>query len=184
MHFMVAPSSNAPKSLGNSIRSLRDFSAGFVHSWLDLRYDDAIATSEKAFEALDHIQNEFLRRRDDLKHENKWFDSQLRHVLSSNIGILIQPVDESLKKAFCGSEIGYPELPVDVKKSELTLEIALNKLKHRASNTINFSIKKYKHTLYIFTHSGMRQDQSISVFEMGEFCNLCRAALEILEAQN
>ncbi|KZN45843.1 hypothetical protein N476_25095 [Pseudoalteromonas luteoviolacea H33] len=180
MHFMVNSSVNSPRSLEDSIRNLSNLSAGFVKSWNQQNRDDAQATSESAFKALDHIQNEILRRRDDMKSANTWDSSNLQNALKLPVGKILKPASEQHATEFSSMEEGNAFFPENNNLTDLTLEVALNKLKHRASNQINFSLTENKHYLYIFTHSGMGQPNTISSFDLDVFCDKCKQVLVAL----
>ena len=79
--FLVSLDGVAPKNLKNSIRRVKDTSAGFVQSWTSGQHDDAYETSQEAFEHFDYIQNELLRQRDAYKNESGWADSAFNLVL-------------------------------------------------------------------------------------------------------
>ncbi|QQM62978.1 hypothetical protein JG479_09375 [Pseudoalteromonas sp. LC2018020214] len=176
MQFLVNPNGNPPQTLPESFRKLLNLSSGFCRSWTTQELSDAQATSEEAFEVLDHIQNELLRHRDDKRNAPNWSSHPLKVALSLPVGSLIKNAT-SYKQNFLSLSPGNGALPASVPVEPLSLEVALNKLKHRASIAVNFSItNSNSHSLYIFTNAGMGQPDSISEFNMDVFCNVGKQA--------
>lgn len=175
--FLVAGTDNAPKTLPESIRQVSNASVGFCRSWLANDIPDALSTSEEAFELLDHIQNDLLRHRDNKSKLPEWSNSPFKEALNSNIGQLLTPASASDKQHFFAQESGNGTMPPGSSTTSLTLVVALNKLKHRDSNAVNFTVSSLsEHVLYIFTHSGMGKPDTISCFDIQEFCNVCKNA--------
>jgi len=176
--FLVFPNAPAPRTLSESIRLVSNASAGFCKSWLKKDIPDALATSEEAFGLLDHIQNEILRHRDRLAKLPSWQGSPLQVALQTQVGDLIDPASETDMKAFQAQAIGSGSMPVGATIKELRLVDALNKLKHRSSNTVNFTVSSNaQHTLFFFTLAGMGHPDTISSFDVENFCRACKTAV-------
>ena len=175
--FMVAPMASTPRTLTESIRQVGNASAGFCRSWLAKNESDAIATSEEAFGFLDHIQNELLRHRDRQSKMPNWDASPLNAALNANIGELLEPATVNDKKTFQAQQVGLGILPRASQAVPLTLKTALNKLKHRDTNAVNFTASS-THTLFIFTQGGMNKPDSISSFDIQVFCDACKVAAQ------
>jgi hypothetical protein len=178
-HFelLVAKSPSAPKSLPESIRQVGNLSAGFCRSWLSNEIADATATSEEAFQLLDHIQNELFRHRDEKAKLPGWKADPFKVALDNAVGDLLDPATQNDKAFFLSLCHGAGTLPPGASLAPLTLVAALNKLKHRSTSAVNFTVSPSNaHTLYIFTNAGMGKPDTISSFEIQFFCNACKAA--------
>lgn len=178
--FLVAPSGSVPRTLLGSIRDVGNASAGFCRSWRAKDLESAGATSEEAFSYLDHIQNELLRHRDEKSKQAGWDKSPYFSVLSTPVGKLLQPASEDDKAAFVSRKTGEGQMP-EHSAEPLSLNDALNKLKHRATNLVNFAISADgAHELFIFTTAGMGKPDSISTFDVETFCRACKEAAGLL----
>ena len=175
--FLVSPLAGAPRSLIESIRLLSNSSSGFCRSWSTQELSDAEATSVEAFGLLDHIQNELLRRRDDRKNLPNWIGSPLEQALAQPVGELVEPATSAIELSFNAQVMGSGSIPAGATTTPLKLADALNKLKHRASNKVNFSISATgDHHLIVFTLGGMGRPNSIAAFDVQGFCVACKAA--------
>lgn len=178
MDFLVSATGTAPKSLPESIRQVGNLSAGFCRSWLANEIDDAVTTSEEAFQLLDHIQNELLRRRDDKSKMVGWATDPFKAALDVPVGSLLSPASSSDRTFFASCTTGGGAMPPGATLIPLTLAQALNKLKHRKSSAVNFTVATSgAHVLYIFTNSGSGQPDSISTFNIQDFCIACKSAV-------
>ncbi|MFT6909377.1 MAG: hypothetical protein ACJAS1_006093 [Oleiphilaceae bacterium] len=176
MQFLVSPNGNPPQTLPESFRKLMNLSSGFCRSWTNQDLDDAQTTSEEAFELLDHIQNELLRHRDDNKSSSNWNSHPLRNALSLQVGQLLTDASTH-KQTFLSYPSGSGAIPTSTQVEPLSLEQALNKLKHRAPIAVNFSITSSNtHLLYIFANAGMGQPDTISELNMNDFCKVGKQA--------
>ncbi len=181
IHFIIDPSGLAPKSLSEAILILRNASSEFCSCWLREARSDQVTgdISERAFAALDHIENELLRRRDDRQSDRAIF---LGAALDKVVGQIIEPVDESTKLFFTNLESGSGKLPTAVMTKPLKLKTALTKIKHRDPNMINFSIgSDREHILYCLTNGGDRYPDTIIRMDIKTFCDACDAAAEVLQ---
>lgn len=177
IEFLVGPSDSSPKTLAQSIRAVKNASAGFCRSWANQETQDAIATSEEAFLALDHIQNELLRRRDKAAAQANWSSSPLKVALDQIVGELIEPASAVDVAHFLSCQKGMATMPMVENMQELRLAVALNKLKHRSTNAVNFTATVGgSHVLHIFTQAGMGKPDSISTFDVQCFCKACEEA--------
>lgn len=175
--FLVAATNSAPRTLSESIRQVSNASAGFCRSWITQDISDALATSEEAFELLDHIQNELLRHRDKKSKLPGWSSSAFKAALNVNIGQLLDPASTIDKAHFLAQTPGSGAMPPNSSPAPLTLVEALNKLKHRDTNAVNFTASTSSvHVLFIFTHAGMGRPDTISSFEVPVFCDACKLA--------
>jgi hypothetical protein len=177
LEFLVAATNTAPKSLPESIRQVGNLSAGFCRSWLSNEITDALTTSEEALQHLDHIQNELLRHRDEKAKLLNWPNSPFKSALETSVGELLAPATPSHKSLFLSLAPGAGAFPSGTSTASLTLAEALNKLKHRNTIAINFTVSSSgQHIFYIFTNAGMGKSDTISKFDVHVFCNACKFA--------
>lgn len=175
--FLVDKNKAHPKSLTESIRNITNLSAGFCRSWGTQRIQDAIHTSEQAFSELDHLQSELLRHRDERRASTNWSIDPLKLALEKNAGEILTPATQTDIDFFRALPVGQAGLPPNSNTKKLTLVAALNKLKHRSPDDVNFSISDTgAHTLYFYTKPGMSQPGTISCFDVEIFCDACREA--------
>jgi hypothetical protein len=175
--FLVDLSGKSPRNLKDSIRRVQNASAGFAQSWANGDRQEAYETSQEAFEHFDYIQNELLRQRDVHKEDVAWSTSPFNAALTATVGKLLNAATAAHRTWFQGLPEGSGAMPTGVVPVPLTLEKALNKLKHRDTVAINFSLSASGgHALYIFTGAGMGQLASISEIDVSVFCAACKTA--------
>ena len=160
--FLVNANGQAPKNLKDSIRRVGVGSAGFRESWINGRLQDALETSQEAFEDLDYIQNEILRQRDACKSKAGWVGSAFQVALTATVGLIVKPISPAEMQAFVALQQGAGALPPSSIAAPLTLEEALNKLKHRSTVALNFSLPAAGgHLLYALTTAGAGQPATL-----------------------
>ena len=175
--FMVALKGSAPRTLHEYIRLLGNASSRFCRSWIAGDIDDVKATSEEAFGMLDHIQNELLRSRDDRRDLRTWPGSDLQAALAARVGDLVEPTRPAIESTFRCQPVGSGAIPIASTVIPLKLAAALNKLKHRSSNSVNFTVSDGDvHKIVFLTLGGNNRPNSISSFEVQAFCAACRTA--------
>lgn len=178
--FLVDLSGKSPRNLKDAIRRVNNASAGFTQSWANGDLQEALETSQEAFEHFDYIQNELLRQRDVHKaNAATWPTSLFNTALSTTVGQLHNGVTSTNRAWFLGLPQGAGAMPAGATLVPLTLEKALNKLKHRDTVAINFSLYATGgHILYLFTNAGMGQPDSISEIDVLNFCAACKLAAQ------
>lgn len=178
--FLVDLTGNSPPNLKDSIRRVLNASAGFKNSWVAGDQQEAYETSQEAFEHFDYIQNELLRQRDVLKrNQAAWPTSPFNAALANTVGNFLNNVTPTDRAWFLGLPQGQGTMPTGVTPTPLTLDKALNKLKHRDTVALNFSLPASgSHILYLFTNAGMGQPDSISEIEIASFCSACKSAAQ------
>lgn len=176
--FLVDPTGKSPRNLKDSIQRVLNASAGFRQSWLSGEQQEAYETSQEAFEHLDYIQNELLRQRDVHKsNAATWPASPYFSALTATVGLMINGVRPADLLWFQNLSRGAGAMPTGSTPIPLTLDKALNKLKHRDTVVFNFSLPAGGgHTLYLFTNAGMGQLDSLSEMDFSTFCSACKAA--------
>lgn len=177
IEFLVALNGKSP-NLRESIRRVSNASAGFRGCWQSGQRDEALETSQEAFEHLDYIQNEILRQRD-THRENAatWPTSPLKASLDQTVGRILERISSADSSWFSSLAQGLGSMPAGASPSPLTLQKALNKLKHRDTIALNFALPPGAgHTLYVFTKAGMGQLESLSEIDVPNFCAACRTA--------
>lgn len=176
--FLVDPTGKSPRNLKDSIRRVLNASAGFRQSWLNGEHLEAYETSQEAFEHFDYIQNELLRQRDVHKsNAATWPTSPFCAALTTPVGQINNNVSAADRLWFLNLVQGAGAMPTGCTPTPLTLDKALNKLKHRDTVAFNFSLPAGAgHTLYLFTNAGMRQSDSLSKIDVSAFCAACKTA--------
>lgn len=176
--FLVDPTGKSPRNLKDSIRRVLDASAGFRQSWLNGEYPEAYDTSQEAFEHFDYIQNELLRQRDVHKsNAATWPTSPFCAALTTPVGQIINNVSATDRLWFLNLVQGAGAMLIACNPTPLTLDKALNKLKHRDTVAFNFSLPSGSgHTIYLFTNGGMGQSDSLSKIDISDFCAACKTA--------
>ena len=175
--FLIDRTGSAPRNLAESIRRVQDCSSGFRHSW-PLRQSDAYETSQEAFEHLDYIQNELLRRRDAKSNEAGWANSPLKSALNAVVGSIVTNVSSTDEVWFASLIEGQGAIPPNFSPTDASLGVALNKLKHRSTSIFNFSLPPDgRHLVHVFATAGMGQPNSISQIDIDKFGDACRAAV-------
>lgn len=180
IEFLVDSTGKSPRNLKDSIRRVLNASAGFRQSWLVGDKQEAYETSQEAFENLDYIQNELLRQRDVLRgNKASWPTSPFNAALANPVGYLLKNVTPTDRTWFIGLPQGQGAMPASTAPIALTLEQALNKLKHRDTIALNFSLPSSgSHIFYLFTNAGMGQPDSISEIDVVSFCSACKSAAQ------
>lgn len=178
IEFLVDPTGKSPRNLRDSIRRVLNASAGFRQSWLNGERQEAFETSQEAFEHFDYIQNELLRQRDVHKSNAvTWHASPFCAALTTSVGRIINDVSDTHRSWFLTLVPGVGAMPIGCTPTPLTLDKALNKLKHRDTVALNFSLPPGAgHTLYLFTNAGMGQSASLSEIDVSAFCAACQTA--------
>jgi hypothetical protein len=178
--FLLAAAPQACRTLPQSIRQVRNASSGFCNSWLRNEWADASKTSEEAFEALDHIQNELLRHRDRQAKLPGWKTSALCLSIEERVGDLLNPANTTQVDEFLAQIEGQGEMPAGGPIIALTLGTALNKLKHHAPGGIRFSITSGKHMLFFYTQAAQKIPNTIASFDVQTFLDACTKASQSL----
>ena len=174
--FLVGLSGKSPRNLAESIRRVKNASAGFLQSWHAGSHAEAYETSQEAFEHLDYIQNELLRQRDVHRmNQAIWQNSLFRLALQRPVGSIVKDLQPPDSAWFASLALGYGALPVGVTPTPLTLETALNKLKHRDTIAVNFSASPI-HALFVNTSASMNQKESLCEISVLVLCQECLAA--------
>ena len=176
--FLVALNGKSPRNLKDSVRHVSNASAGFRASWLAGERAEALETSQEAFEHLDYIQNELLRQRDmHMDNASAWATSAFKTSLNSPVGRLLDNVSAADSAWFVNLVQGLGSMPTGCSPGLLTLERALNKLKHRDTVALNFSLPANTgHVLYVLTKAGMGQPASLSEIDVSAFCLASKSA--------
>jgi hypothetical protein len=180
MEFLVSLNGKSPKNLADSIRRVKNTSAGFVQSWLASEIDEAYETSQEAFEHIEYIVGEIRRQRDVHKQSGAgWGTSAFKAALDVKVGKIVEDVTEPDTQWFCNLAQGQGTLPPGISFVPLSLGVALNKLMHRHTTAVNFSVVP-NHTLFLITQSGMGQAASLSEIPVLDFCRACETVAGII----
>lgn len=175
--FLIDRTGKSPRNLSDSIERVTKASDEFRDCWLNRKIQDALQSSHDAFEDLDYIQNELLRQRDAHKNSaNSWASSKLKLALDAETGSFGELSQTDLAW-FQSLEEGTGAMPAGFVTAPLSLDIALNKLKHRATSQLNFSLPAAgRHLLYVFTPKAMGKPDTLSEIDLHLFCIACKSA--------
>ena len=175
--FSVSLNGKSPQSLQDSVRRVRDASAGFSQSWLSGAHADALKTSQEAFTHLDFILSELIRQRDVQNRDSAtWPTSPLKLALDASVGLIVEPLSSSDVTWFTHLPQGHAALPPTASAIPVTLGKALNKLKHRHTTAVNFSLAP--HTLFACTSAGMGKEACLVQIQILLFGGACSSAAD------
>lgn len=179
--FIIPPTTSTKGELEEDINELAELSKSFVDNWSRKNEKEALIVSQKALKLLENIINKILRLRDDYRENNHPNERNLNKALKASVGQLYEGVKKKDKDSFTESKPGESILPSGFGPKVLTLEKALNKLKHRNVESMNFLISEPSgHQLVVFTHKAMGQPDAISVITIEDFCNACKVAAKAI----
>ena len=181
--FLVGPSIQGKNNLLKIITEIGILSSSFINSWFEGNDKDVARNSHFALKNLDNITNELLRHRDSKRNLGDWSKNPLKLELEKNVGFLLNLKTGNEKNDFYSLAHGYGPFPND-NLLDLTLEVALNKLKHRSTDqkAVNFSISNNpnSHVLYIFTTGVGKISDTICSINIKAFCHACNSAVNAI----
>lgn len=167
--FLTGIGNYKTKTLEESIKSLKEASILFMNYWKEAELENAGIISEKAMVELDHIVNEILRKRDQLKTDNNFNGSALESHLNTDCGVELTSLLNTERDNFINSRPGNFSLPRTgniIKYNKL-----INKIKHRRADKVNFKIgNNDEHIFYIIIDASMGQPDTIVEFDIADFC--------------
>jgi hypothetical protein len=172
--FLTGGNSNSPHSLEESIYQLENTSVIFLDAWQRIPPDThrAARVSAEAMVLLDHIVNEILRGRDQLKASKSYSGSPLETQLNIDRGLMVMPVTRAQQSALVAQGPGNGMLPNP--GSPLSMERLLNKIKHRRKDIANFRVgPSGEHIFVIAVDAPNQKPESLVEFVVNEFCHHC-----------
>jgi hypothetical protein len=175
--YLTGQPNKGPQSIAEALYKLESTSVLFCRAWQQVPPDliRAGRESANAMEHLDHIVNEILRARDTRMAKGTYSGSQLEAYLNIKAGVMTTPVTLAQQQAMVAAGPGHgqvPGLPV-----QITLELLLNKIKHRHHQSANFRIQAGQHIFVINVDKQNKKPDSIAEFDVLEFCVLCASAV-------
>lgn len=175
--FLIKQNNN---SLIDAIEKVENFSTQFCNNWISKNLTETDRISAEVGKYLDHIHGEILRHRDENKIEllsSRPFAVALNEV----VGKIHEPASNESYNFFMALEDGKGAFAPDAITTPLTLENALNKIKHRGTQKFNFKIKKpSNHKIYLYTNGNSKYSDSIVSITMSLFCTACRNAAKCI----
>ncbi len=176
--FLLGGNSGSFETVKDAIISLENSSTIFVKRWRQSDYRQAAVVSQDAMKCFEYIVGEILRACERDRSEATYVGSALQATMSALIGKMVRPVTDGEQEAVCTAGVGRGELPVGKRVQQITLEVTLNKIKHRHPKLMNFRIEQDRHMLVIcpLKPKGGGAD-SIVEFDVEVFCNACSAAV-------
>ncbi len=168
--------SGPPKSLLDSIRDLKIFSAAFVTAWRTGDMRIASDVSEQAMATLDHITNIIIRARDDEDGAGTYVGSDLETKLSKIAGSKVSPVTAAEQVGLRSSGYGNGALTPGKPVKPVKLIRLLTSIKHRQEECVNFRITSAgRHIFLICVNNPDRTPNSIVEFDVGIFADHCES---------
>jgi hypothetical protein len=178
--YLTGTSSSGPQSIDKALYELENTSVLFREAWQRVPpdFDRAARVSANAMEHLDHIVNEILRARDTRMAKGGYSGSQLETELNIMRGFMTSPVTVPQQQSMVAAGPGQGQLPGQ--PSPITLEKLLNKIKHRHHQSTNFRIQSGRHIFVINVDKPNKKPDSISEFDVIDFCGHCASAAKYL----
>lgn len=177
--FLVNLNPSSPSSLVDCIKELKHCSLIFMDALTDSPPDFQVAgeVSNAAVKFLDHIVNEIMRNRDQLKSERTYNASPLKPLLDRNAGLSVSPVTRIHQNELHRLGAGNGNLTfIGSTASPIPMVRLLNKIKHRRTDSINFRIESpNRHALLVGVDNPDGSPDCIVEFFISDFCAHCKS---------
>ncbi len=184
LSFLVNGNPSSPSSLADSIRMLKQCSIIFRDAWTDNPQDMLTASevSNKAMKCLDHIINEIMRNRDQLRSAGTYATSTLKTYLDGIAGLSVSPVTRNNQDDLPRLGAGNGNLNfIGATPTTISMEQLLNKIKHRRTNSLNFRLDFPDiHALVVGVDKMNGSPDCIVEFHVRHFCANCTSIAQIL----
>lgn len=184
LSFLVNGNPSSPSSITDSIRTLKQCSIIFTDAWKDTPQDliTASEVSSKAMKCLDHIINEIMRNRDQLRSAGTYATSPLKTHLDGFAGLSVSPVTRNNQDDLPRLGAGNGNLNfTGLTPSTISMEQLLNKIKHRRTNSLNFRLDLPDlHALIVGVDKMNGNPDCIVEFHIRHFCASCMNIAQIL----
>jgi hypothetical protein len=179
--FLIGASGQRFGNLSDAIYKLEDLSTIFMKRWASGDAMQASAVSEEAMRCFDFVVGELMRARDDRKTQNIYSGSQFEAEMNRSVALMVKPVTVEEQSAIYQVGPGNGALPRrPFQPVTITLEVTLNKLKHRNGVFMNFRIDNNRHILLICPTGIGGRPESVVEFDVEDFCRRSRAAASAL----
>jgi len=177
--FLINSNPSSPSSLADCIRELKQCSLIFMGALADSPQDFQMAhdVSNTAVQYLDHIVNEIMRHRDQLKSESAYNASPLKPLLERNAGLSVSPVTRIHQNQLPTLGSGNGNLNfIGTTASPINMVRLLNKIKHRRIDSMNFRIESpNRHALLVAVDTPSGHPDCIVEFFISDFCAHCKS---------
>lgn len=177
--FLINCNPSSPSSLADCIKELKHCSLIFMDALADSPPDFQVAdeVSNTAVQYLDHIVNEIMRNRDQLKSESAYNASPLKPLLERNAGLSVSPVTRIHQNQLSTLGPGNGNLNfIGTTASSIKMVKLLNKIKHRRTNSMNFRIESpNRHALLVAVDTPDGHPDCIVEFFISDFCAHCKS---------
>lgn len=181
MSFLIDRKPKEPPFIKESIYKLKNSSTLFKDAWVKSPQDLECAEreSKEAMLHLDHIVNEIMRLRDQLRSCGRYAGSTLEAHLNITSALSVSPVTRLEQTSISELLAGYGVLPSQ--GIPITMEKLLNKIKHRRTDSSNFRIGgDGEHILLIGIDKPNSLPDSIVEFDVNLFCRYCDGIAKII----
>ncbi|OTG93580.1 hypothetical protein B9T24_14000 [Acinetobacter sp. ANC 4654] len=179
--FLIKESKNL-NTIEEAIKELEVASVSFHSFWQEENLDDCYKQSNIAFQKIDFIVNEVMRRRDDLKRSQSYENSSFKKCIQEKSGYIFLNASRAEMEKLSLITKGNAALPAPIRSiviDELEYEKLLNKIKHRNENQVDFRFDDQNHILVFGVDGYKNQPQSIVEVNITNFCNLSRKIASI-----
>ncbi|WP_460928824.1 hypothetical protein [Pseudomonas sp. MC6] len=176
--FLTGGGSGSPPSIGECIYQLENTSVVFLNAWERMDIQRAARASQEAMQYLDHVVNEIMRARDQMKSDSCYIGSLLEAQLNIPRALSASPVSR-VQQDDLSKGPGNGGLPFS--GSALSLEKLLNKIKHRRLSSSNFRIGiNGEHIFIVGVDKPDRLPDSIVEFVVSDFCKHCSDVARVM----
>lgn len=183
--FLINGNPSSPSYLVDSIERLEQCSIAFMDALAHSPQDFQVAgqVSNAAVQHLDHIVNEIMRNRDQLKSARAYNSSPLKSLLERSAGLSVSPVTRSNQNDLRGRLApGSGNLNfIRTTPSPISMVKLLNKIKHRRTDSINYRIESPgNHALLVGVDTPDGNPDCIAEFFISDFCAHCKSIAQVL----
>jgi hypothetical protein len=177
--FLVVGNGRGFSNIEDAIEKLENLSMIFKGRWQSNQLQQAGKASEEAMICFDHVIGELMRIRDSRKVDPNYSSSNFANSMAAVSGRSkpnASPSDVACITAAPGNAI----LPASALITDISLEKALNKVKHRHPSAMNFRIDADRHIFVFCALSTNGSLESIVELDVLSFCEKCRDAAKAI----
>ncbi|MFY1713618.1 hypothetical protein [Tritonibacter mobilis] len=173
--FLVNGGGRGFSNVEDAIEKLENLSIVFTNRWQRNEFLAAGKASGEAMICFDHIIGELMRLRDSRKASIGYSDTNFAQALAMISG-RSKPNASQADVADITASPGTGRLPTPAPIVDISLEKALNKIKHRDPTAMNFRFDADRHILVFCALNTNGSLESIVELDVLSFCEKCRGA--------
>jgi hypothetical protein len=177
--FLVVGNGRGFSNIEDAIEKLENLSLIFTRRWQSNQLQQAGKASEEAMICFDHVIGELMRIRDSRKQDPKYASSNFATSMAAVSG-RSKPNASQSDVAIITAVPGNAGLPASPLITDISLEKALNKVKHRHPAAMNFRIDADRHVFVFCALSTSGSLESIVELDVLSFCEKCRDAAKAI----